>query len=317
MLNADQHPLKPSKASLPWGPAGINRGRRTRRRAKAEERVLRNIVAAESTAKGPAEVAQERPDTASLFSMYARWFDVVPADSPERLAEAYRLRYQVYCVENTFEQANQHSGGLETDEFDKHSVHSLLIHRPTAMVAGTVRLILPNGSGDVAALPVSQVCTDPVLRDPAAFPPERTAEISRFAVSKAFRRRITDTTHADMHFVDGAGAVAGTDRVHERRVLTPNITLGLMKAIAEMSIHNGITHLTAMMEPALLRLTSRLGIKFTPLGRLVDYHGQRQPCFAEIKDLGFALMKYSPEAHELVSDQGRYWHKLRNILPAE
>ena len=90
-----------------------------------------------------------------------------------------------------------------------------------------------------------------------------------------------------MHFVEGTGA----DRSHERRVLTPNITLGLMKAIAEMSIHNGITHLTAMMEPALLRLTARLGIKFTPLGKLVEYHGQRQPCFAEIKDLGFALMK--------------------------
>ncbi len=313
MLNANQHPLRPSKASLPWGQAGINRGRRTWRPAKAEELVVRNIVAAESTAQTPAEVAQERPDHASLFSMYARWFDVVPADSPERLAEAYRLRYQVYCVENTFEHANQHADGLEIDEFDKHSVHSLLIHRPTAMVAGTVRLILPNGSGDVAALPVSQVCTDPSLRDPALFPPARTAEISRFAVSKAFRRRITDATHVDMHFVEGAGP----DRSHERRVLTPNITLGLMKAIAEMSIRNGITHLTAMMEPALLRLTSRLGIKFTPLGSLVDYHGQRQPCFAEIKDLGFALMKYSPEAHELVSDQGRYWHKLRNILPAE
>ncbi len=274
---------------------------------------MRNIVAADSTARTPAEAAQERTDTASLFSMYARWFDVVPADSPERLAEAYRLRYQVYCVENTFERAEQHDEGQETDEFDSHSVHSLLIHRPTSMVAGTVRLILPNGSGDVSALPISQVCTDPSLRDPSLFPPARTAEISRFAVSKAFRRRITDQTHVDMHFVEGAG----TDRATERRVLTPNITLGLMKAIAEMSIRNGITHLTAMMEPALLRLTARLGIKFTPLGGLVDYHGQRQPCYAELKDLGFALMKYSPEAHELVSDQGRYWSQLRNILPAE
>jgi hypothetical protein len=49
----------------------------------------------------------------------------------------------------------------------------------------------------------------------------------------------------------------------------------------------------------------------------VEYHGTRQPCFAELADLGFALMKCSPDAHELVSDQGRYWHQLRNILPAE
>ena len=143
MLNANQHPLWPSTASLPRGQAGINRGRRTGRRARSEELVLRNNIATESTAKGPADVAPERADAASLFSMYAKWFDVVPATTPEQLAEAYRLRYQVYCVENTFEQAGQHTDGQEVDEFDNHSVHSLLIHRPTGMVAGTVRLILP------------------------------------------------------------------------------------------------------------------------------------------------------------------------------
>jgi N-acyl amino acid synthase of PEP-CTERM/exosortase system len=252
-------------------------------------------------------------DRQSLFSLYARWFDVVPADTPERLKEAYRLRYQVYCVENNFEDATGRTDGMETDEYDKHSVHSLLIHRPTGMVAGTVRLILPDGSGSIAALPVSQVCTDQSLHDKAKFPPERTAEISRFAVSKAFRRRITDATHPDMHFVDGVPM----DRAQERRILTPNITLGLMKAIAEMSIRNRITHLCAMMEPALLRLTGRLGIKFTPLGKTVEYHGVRQPCYAALTDIGFALMQCSPEAHELVSDQGRYWQQLRKILPAE
>jgi N-acyl amino acid synthase of PEP-CTERM/exosortase system len=250
----------------------------------------------------------------SLFHLYSRWFDVVPADTPERLAEAYRLRYQVYCVENTYENAAAHPDGLERDSYDSHSVHSLLIHRPTGMMAGTVRLILPDGSGSIGALPVSKVCTDPALHDPAVFPPARTAEISRFAVSKAFRRRITDGGHADIDYGSGRPAES---RIGERRILTPNITLGLMKAVAEMSIRNGITHLTAMMEPALLRLTSRLGIKFEPVGRLVEYHGTRQPCYAEVATLGFALMASRPDAHELVSDQGRYWHLLRNSLPAE
>jgi N-acyl amino acid synthase of PEP-CTERM/exosortase system len=279
----------------------------------AEELRPMKAIAAESQGNVVPGATGPRGDATSLFSLYARWFDVVPADTQERLQEAYRLRYQVYCVENTFEDAAGRTDGMETDEYDRHSVHSLLIHRPTGMVAGTVRLILPNGSGDISALPISEVCTDPALRDKAQFPPDRTAEISRFAVSKAFRRRITDATHPDMHFVDGAPL----DRSQERRILTPNITLGLMKAIAEMSIRNGVTHLCAMMEPALLRLTSRLGIKFTPLGKTVEYHGIRQPCYAALADLGFALMKCSPEAHELVSDQGRYWHKLRKILPAE
>jgi N-acyl amino acid synthase of PEP-CTERM/exosortase system len=261
---------------------------------------------------GMPQIQAAPADQRSLFSMYSRWFDVVPADTAEQLDEAYRLRYQVYCVENNFEQTDQAQGGRETDAFDRHSVHSLLIHRPTGMVAGTVRLILPDGSDSIEAMPIAAFCREPSLRDAAKFPPQRTAEISRFAVSKAFRRRITDGTYPDMHVTDGAA-----NRAQERRVLTPNITLGLMKAIAEMSIRNGITHLCAMMEPALLRLTSRLGIKFVPLGKTVEYHGIRQPCFAELADLGFALMKCSPDAHELVSDQGRYWQGLRKILPAE
>jgi N-acyl amino acid synthase of PEP-CTERM/exosortase system len=272
----------------------------------------RHFAANAPTSQRPPEAVNAKESPSSLFHLYARWFDVVPADTPERLEEAYRLRYQVYCVENTYERADAQAGGLEKDKYDNHAVHSLLIHRSTGMVAGTVRLILPDGSGSIAALPISEVCTDPSVRDPSRFPPARTAEISRFAVSKAFRRRITDTQHADMHFVEGAA-----ERAQERRVLTPNITLGLMKAIAEMSIRNGITHLCAMMEPALLRLTSRLGIKFTPLGKTVEYHGIRQPCYAALTDLGFALMKGSPEAHELVSDQGRYWQQLRNMPPAE
>jgi N-acyl amino acid synthase of PEP-CTERM/exosortase system len=270
-------------------------------------------AASDGIAHSSADDKPSADDKRSLFSMYQRWFDVVPADTQERLEEAYKLRYQVYCVENTFESQDQSQAGLEIDSYDKHSVHSLLIHRPTGMVAGTVRLILPDGSGKIDALPISEVCTDPALRDAAKFPPARTAEISRFAVSKAFRRRITDGTYPDMHVAEGTPV----NRAQERRVLTPNITLGLMKAIAEMSIRNGITHLCAMMEPALLRLTSRLGIKFVPLGKTVEYHGIRQPCFAGLTDLGFALMKSSPDAHELVSDQGRYWHQLRNTLPAE
>jgi N-acyl amino acid synthase of PEP-CTERM/exosortase system len=313
MLNRDRHPTRRWESILATTGIRAAIALPAWTVGAAEELDVTKGIGAETHAKIDPGLPMAPKDTASLFSMYARWFDVVPADTPERLEEAYRLRYQVYCVENSFEDGTGQQNGLEIDEYDSHSVHSLLIHRPTGMVAGTVRLILPNGAGNLAALPISQVCTDPALHDPARFPPARTAEISRFAVSKAFRRRITDGTHPDMHFVEGAAA----DRTQERRVLTPNITLGLMKAIAEMSIRNGITHLCAMMEPALLRLTSRLGIKFAPLGKTVEYHGVRQPCFAELADLGFALMKCSPDAHELVSDQGRYWHKLRNILPAE
>jgi N-acyl amino acid synthase of PEP-CTERM/exosortase system len=39
------------------------------------------------------------------------------------------------------------------------------------------------------------------------------------------------------------------------------------------------------MEPALLRLLSRFGIYFTPIGPLVEYHRMRQPCHANAATL--------------------------------
>src|SRR5437588_3429764 len=75
---------------------------------------------------------------------YNEYFDIVRANSPALLDEAYRLRYQVYCLEHPFENAAEHSDGRERDEDDDRSVHSLLVHRQTGVFAGTVRAILPK-----------------------------------------------------------------------------------------------------------------------------------------------------------------------------
>jgi N-acyl amino acid synthase of PEP-CTERM/exosortase system len=55
--------------------------------------------------------------TTSYF--YARSID----DSPVLLEQSYRLRYQVYCRERHFLPVDDYPNGLESDRFDKHSVH--------------------------------------------------------------------------------------------------------------------------------------------------------------------------------------------------
>ena len=37
-----------------------------------------------------------------------------------------------------------HPEGLERDQFDHHSVHSLLVHQSSGQAVGTVRLVLPR-----------------------------------------------------------------------------------------------------------------------------------------------------------------------------
>ena len=94
-----------------------------------------------------------------------------------------------------------------------------------------------------------------------------------------------------------------------------HLPLGLIRSCVEMSVREGMTHWAAVMEPALLRLLTRLGIHFNPLGPLVEYHGQRQPCWV---DLGIMLDRVHAERLDVwnvITDGGRLWPKPKVDTP--
>jgi N-acyl amino acid synthase of PEP-CTERM/exosortase system len=112
------------------------------------------------------------------------------------------------------------------------------------------------------------------LRAFRRLPGESTGEISRFAVSKAFRRR---------RLADGYSGVSRLWKAEQR--IMPCITFGLFCGILDICLDRGISHVSAVMEPALLRLLKRFGLHFAPVGGLIEYHGLRQPCVAPLHDL--------------------------------
>ena len=176
------------------------------------------------------------------------------ADTPALLAEAFRLRHQVYCVERGFETSTT---GMESDGFDDNARHVLLRNRMTGQVLGTVRVVLPAPYGGIG-LPMQQVCDHSLLRE---FPLHAAGEISRFALSKERRA--------------GMG---------EAGVL---MRLGLMQGIVQVSRDAGLTHWCAIMERSLLRLLQATAIHFQPVGPLVEFHGIRQPvqgCITTVLD---------------------------------
>lgn len=244
--------------------------------------------------------------TEQLAELYCKYFQVYPEvnDQPDRLREAYRLRYQVYCLENSFEDPSRCNDDLETDRFDDRSIHSLLIYRQTNTPAGTVRLVLPASDDPRHSLPIDQVCDEPTLRDPKKLPRASLAEVSRFAVSKAFRRRRGDDSSA-------SGVGRRWDQRHargeERKI--PHLSLGLIQALVHNSSRHGITHWCAEMEPALLRMLRYIGIHFVNLGHPIDYHGIRQPCYAELDSMLARVKKQRPDVWELITDYGCLWPK--------
>jgi N-acyl amino acid synthase of PEP-CTERM/exosortase system len=221
---------------------------------------------------------------------YEQYFKVLKAETPDLRDQAFRLRYQVYCVENPFEDPAEHRDGRETDEYDERSAHILLVHRDSGAAIGTARVILPRHDDGPGPLPIQQVLEPDHRRIFERLPLRRTAEISRFAVGKALRhhwRRKPASPHdAQSH---GTGRTAFPDLSRElpasEKLLTRYVTFGLLRGILDTCLEHGILHLAAVMEPALIRALARFGLDFEPIGNRVDYHGIRQPCVARLANL--------------------------------
>ena len=202
-------------------------------------------------------------------------YSVELADTPELIREAHRLRYQVYCVENDY---LEDQDGLEVDEFDIHSHHVILREKRTGEVIGAVRLVLFQEEAPEHSFPMQQV-TPVSLRH--YVPLRTTAEVSRFALSKERRHM--------------AGANAGLLR------------LALVQGLVRLSAELGITHWAAIMEPTLLRLLKSTAIYFSAIGKPVEYHGLRQPCYSSVDTLLARVHEEQPAIWDLLTDWGRLW----------
>jgi N-acyl amino acid synthase of PEP-CTERM/exosortase system len=219
-------------------------------------------------------------ETSDFAAYYDRYFAVTRADTAELLDLAYRLRYQVYCVENRFEDPAQHLDGRELDDDDDRSVHTLLVDRTNGATVGTARIILPLREGALQQLPIQKILGSHDRALLQSLPLHRTAEISRFAVSKEYRRRRGEERYADGGFCQPSNLQPS----NERRLM-PYITFGLIRGVLGICLDYGITYLAAVAEPALIRILVRLGLDFKPVGSPVEHHGIRQPCVARLLDL--------------------------------
>ncbi|MGD8630410.1 MAG: GNAT family N-acyltransferase, partial [Gammaproteobacteria bacterium] len=79
-----------------------------------------------------------------LSDLFFQYFDVVMGNRPSIVDEAARLRYQVYCIENNYEDASRFDDGKEVDEYDRRSVHGIVRHRALGITAASVRLVLSD-----------------------------------------------------------------------------------------------------------------------------------------------------------------------------
>lgn len=227
----------------------------------------------------------------SLLARHDVYFDTRLADRPSILEAAHQLRYQVYCVERGFENPSDHTDGFETDQYDRHAIQGVLFHRPSERAIGTVRMILPADC-EVGRLPIEQFlrCNGIDLSDYVDI--ERSVEVSRFAISKEFRRRWTDDLILASHPLSPQDAARQANLAF----------LSMVQFFLRQSIERRVLYWTAVMEPMLVRMLDRMGIHFRPLGPVVDHHGLRQPSWCYIPTV----------LHELKLEHRDYWEVVTN-----
>ncbi len=234
----------------------------------------------------------------SIYELFLETFAVLIAETPEELQEVQRLRYQVYCLEHGFEDPEAFPQGLEADPYDARSAHALIRSARGGGAVGTVRLVLADPRDPYAPFPIEDHCGHafhPWFR-PRDLPRARVGEISRFAISRAYRKREGEGESADGLLREDLDR-----RGNERRVL-PHLTVGLFRGIVRMSAQHRVSHWYAVMERRLVRSLRRFGIEFPAVGEPVEYHGVRVPCMGPALQVLDGVRRRDPEVWAFITE---------------
>lgn len=249
---------------------------------------------------------------ARIVDLYRQYFEWVPADTESLRLEAYKLRYQIYCLEEGFESVEKcpvvadgtgRKVPIETDAFDDRAVHYLIRHRNSGCYVATTRLILPQKDAPGTLLPLeihypkARRFIDPVQRC-------QVAEVSRYGISSEFLRQTGEMRRGALDAPTALG-LSVTGRLQERKVL-PYLGMALVGGLVHLSRRHHIVYWYAAMEPALFRLNQRFGIVFEILGEGTHYHGWRVPGRLCVDEMLEKVKQVDFSVWELITQDGLY-----------
>jgi N-acyl amino acid synthase of PEP-CTERM/exosortase system len=237
----------------------------------------------------------------NIIDHFDQYFEMVPAISDELKFEVYKLRYQVYCIENKFENCAQYPDGLEFDDYDQRSVHYLIRHRKSGDYAATTRLILPDANNPEKLFPLEQYCMIDNVAVMQSINRAHLAEISRFCVSKAFKKRKNEA-----HSLAAIGSDWQLYTNPDERRTFPHLSLALVACVIKASYENNIHYIYAASQPPWLRFVSAVGINLIKIGPLTDYHGDRWPTVIKIADMLDYVAEKKPDIWNLLTNKGRF-----------
>lgn len=177
----------------------------------------------------------------------------------EELTELQRLRYEIYCLEKHFLPVADYPDGIESDEFDPHSIHFIAVDNDEAPnILGTLRLIRDSEYG----FPVeSHFSLYQPIEDR-----HRSVELSRLIVNPSVRKRQTNP-----------------------------ILMGLSREAYRYCLAKDIQDCYAVLETPLLRILRRLGLPFEAMGdKTLYFNSFNTPVHLTVSDVDTELGRQNP-----------------------
>jgi phenylacetate-CoA ligase len=221
-------------------------------------------------------------DTRPIGGPSRGYFEATSIDEvPALLEKSYHLRYQVYCLERKFLSAEDYPQEVESDEFDRHSIHVGAVDT-RGELAGTARIVRVSEIG----LPLFRHCTRFVHEAEFQAADTHIVEVGRLIVSRTYRRRVGDDPYGVNHASKDTSANRGEDRRRGRE----DVLQTLMKAVYQVTKRIGATHWLAAMEAPLERLLVQYGLPFRLIGPESDYFGLVAPYKMDLKEFDSVIL---------------------------
>lgn len=234
-----------------------------------------------------------------IHDIFFDHFEIRHANSESLLDHAYRLRHEVFVEGKQYFESSEDE--LETDIYDSHSLHFLLYHKQSGEPIGTVRLILPDKQDLEHSFKVQEYCDFPELHDSRSI--LCAAEISRFCLSRHIRKKMCGTVPISLSHIHDIPHIK--DEYQLLIALLPLAPIGMLSVLLETALEQDIQKGFSLVEPYLLRLLGRYGVKMTVIGKSICYCGNRIPVTVDPATLCDTVREKNEEIWNLMTDNGR------------
>ena len=239
--------------------------------------------------------------------MMEQGYDFYLADTDAGKSIHFRLRYQVYCLRERYEDPNCHPDFLEQDAYDDVSAHFIARCRMSGEWLGAMRLIV----GPAQNLPVTKISTlNP--EDLSYGHWKNVAEASRLCTLLPTTQRSNFTVNP----TKSSPRQLSSRAFAARSLQTSWISLGLIRAARQYCLRHDITFCFFLVSDPLARMLRRLGMDIEPVGSPCQHRGWRRPYIHNVKTGYQAMSHRSPELYRTFCQTdayARYSQRFENL----